>query len=161
VSDPNLQIVGQGVDGPTLISAYDAAHKTEWCAIRSYQLRDGAGSFLTFQNMDSSGKWYDAVGLNGGFIKNAAGKVSSDIDFLLYSEGKPWNVSFCGAADGYPASIVTDPREVPVWLGSAFNGFAGLWLTTHPLPAKYVGKLPGNPTKCVYIGGGIVPVLDP
>lgn len=157
--DPNTTILASGQDGPTVIASYDPATSNPWFALRSYGRRDGTGPFFQFQAPDSNGTIYDAVVMNGGFIKTQAGKVSSDIDIMGWSEGQRFQVSICGAADGFPACLVSDPANF-VALGSSFGRWTQLWLQEFPIPAKYA-TLPGHPKTCVHVSGKIVPLYDP
>jgi hypothetical protein len=155
---PNETIVAWGTDGPIAVAAYDLPNKTTWFGIRSYDIRDGAGSFFTFQTKDSAGKWYDAVVLNGGFWKNAASGPSSCIDIIGLSKGDEVWVSLAGEGDGRQAGFGGGPDGV-LTCGMIGSKWKMLYVKELPVPVKYA-NLPGHPTGCIDVNGKLAMLYD-
>jgi hypothetical protein len=162
-------IVANGKDGPAVIAEY-ANSKATWLALRTYDIRDGAGSFLTFQTPDSKGTILDSCTLNGGFWKNQAHEVdahgnvihpgpSTSLDIIGYSAGQEVWVSMVGAGDGSEAFFGCGPTTA-FGLGNVSALWRDLWLKQYPVPAKYQ-NLPGKPVACVHINGKLSMLYDP
>jgi hypothetical protein len=157
-SDPNTTVLAQHEDGPTFMVSWDPATKATWVTSRSYMKRDGDGSFLSFQSQDMDGTFFDSVLLNGGLIDATPGKINSDLDVMLYVDGRACVIALTGRYKGMPPGIMCDPPDL-FNIGSSYARFAELWLTPIPSPA-HIAALPGNPKTCVKVSGGLVPIYD-
>jgi hypothetical protein len=152
---PTTTILASGPEGPAVIAVYDAATKTTWLTLRGYEKRDGDGGFLSFQNMNTAGKFFDAILLNGGLVDATPGNEQGDLDVLFYVDGKPANVSFCGRYAGQPPGLMPWPSEL-LNAGGTLNRYAELWLKEYP-PRP---GMPAGVTRCVKVNGGYVPIYD-
>lgn len=78
--------------GPPVVEA-QAPDGAGWLAVRDYGhrqegLREGTGSFVTFQSTNEDGKWFDWVLLNGGLISREPGAEQGDLDLLVMVDGR-------------------------------------------------------------------------
>jgi hypothetical protein len=141
----------EGPDGPVLICALDPSGKVPWLALRTYEKRDGAGSFISFQVQDLAGTWYDAVLLNGGFWLATAGKPAGDLDIVTYDgKGGQFTVAVAGAGNGDDAGLFCWPPQ-----GAEIGGPLTRFQEAPPRPG-----MPPEVTRCVKVNGGYVPIYD-